>query len=163
MKIKFLLLLSLLLFSVSSFSQVKAPWYDGRQIDVNGLKLGYIYNLDQIKKVLGAPTKINTWEGDLGKAHELRFDKDIVCFDEIEMGLNVIVLYTSRFALNINNVTFKVGDSIEKLRKLPSYTREREVKDEIMIYLGADETSPITVTITSSGIITSLTCAIERG
>lgn len=162
-KLKMLLLLGIMLFPMRVCSQVKTIYADELAIDINGLKLGYIYTPEKIKSVLGSPTDTSSWEADFGKEYELCFGKDLIRYDDKEAGLYSFVLQTNKYSIRINGVLFKTGDSVSKFRTLPAYKSERKQGDEIVIFLNYEDGSPICVRVSGTGVITQISYEIQKG
>ena len=55
------ILFTLCICSLNLLAQIKTQ-NSRDDIAINGIKFGYIYTYDQIKKALGEPTQISTWE-----------------------------------------------------------------------------------------------------
>ena len=97
-------------------------------ITINGIKFGYIYTYDQIKKALGEPTQISTWEAtDYGTGFEFRFGNDLTVRmndDERENDPGIIdfILDSPKYTLDFRGTKLKVGDTFEKVKNMPGYT-----------------------------------------
>ena len=159
-----LFILGFILFPMYIFSQVKTEYADEMPCDINGLKLGYVYTLEQIKKVLGTPTKVDpTHDTEFGKECEVRFGKDLVRYDDGVAGLYAFILYTNKYTLHINGVSFNIGDPISKFRSLPIYKREEKENNRVLIFLKYNDATPVIVNISDSGVITSISFELSKG
>lgn len=104
-------------------------------ISINGIMFGYIYSYDQIKKALGAPTQIYTWEAtDFGQGHEFRYENDLTIRmnddpRENDPGIIDIILESPKYTIEIKGIKFKIGDPFEKVKELSGYTSMEE-RDE---------------------------------
>ena len=110
-------------------------------ISINGIMFGYIYSYDQIKKALGAPTQIYTWEAtDFGQGHEFRYENDLTIRmnddpRENDPGIIEFILKSPKYTISFegtelkvgDSTELKVGDSFEKIKKMPGYT-SREMR-----------------------------------
>lgn len=158
-----LLLLGFILFPMCMFSQVKTEFADELSINFNGLKLGYVYTLEQIKAVLGTPTKVGpVHDTEFGKEGEIYFGKNIVRYDDVLAGFYGFCLFTNKYSLSIKGVSFKIGDSISKFRALPSYKREEKRENTVLIFLEYVDAWPIIVSISDSDIITCISYNINK-
>ena len=97
-------------------------------ITINGIKFGYIYTYDQIKKALGEPTRIDTWEAtDFGQGHEFIFENDLIIRmnddpRENDPGIITFIIKSPKYTLDIKGKKLKVGDPLEKVKELPGFT-----------------------------------------
>ena len=68
---KHIILITLFLIVAVSHLSAQIKTRDSREdISINGIKFGYIYSIDQFKKALGEPNRIDTWDAtDYGKGH----------------------------------------------------------------------------------------------
>ena len=159
-----LFLLGFILFPMCVCSQVKTEYADEMPCDINGLKLGYIYTLEQIKAVLGTPTNVGpVHDTEFGNERAVHFGKDIIYYDDGVAGLFTFVLRTNKYTLRINGVSFKVGDPVSKFRTLSIYKREEKEDDIVLVFLKYDDATPIVVGISKSGVITSISYGISKG
>lgn len=159
-----LFLLGLILFPMCMFSQVKTEYADEMPCDINGLKLGYVYTIEQIKAVLGTPTDVGPLrDSEFGKECRVRFGKDFIRYDDGVAGLFAFALRTNKYTLRIYGISFKVGDSIAKFRTHPFYKREEKRENTVLIFLKYDDATPVVVGISDSGVITSISYGISKG
>ena len=104
-------------------------------IAINGIKFGYIYTYDQIKKALGEPTRIDTWEAtDFGQGHEFIYENNLIVRmnddpRENDPGIIDIILESPKYTIEIKGIKFKIGDPFEKVKELSGYTSMEE-RDE---------------------------------
>ena len=109
-------------------------------ITINGIKFGYIYTYDQIKKALGEPTRIYTWEAtDFGQGHEFLFENDLTVRmnddpRENDPGIITFIIKSPKYTLDIKGKKLKVGDSLEKVKELPGFTSMQEILGVYTIY-----------------------------
>lgn len=109
-------------------------------IAINGIKFGYIYTYDQIKKALGEPTRIDTWEAtDFGQGHEFIYENNLIVRmnddpRENEPGIIAFILISPKYTLDIKGKKLKVGDSLEKVKELPGFTSMQEILGVYTIY-----------------------------
>ena len=102
-------------------------------ISINGIMFGYIYSIEQLKDALGEPTQINTHPADeYGYNHYIRFGDDLVVqmMDdprENDPGIIEFILNSPKYTLSFEGTELKVGDSFEKIKKMPGYT-SREMR-----------------------------------
>ena len=158
-----LLLLGFILFPMCMFSQVKTEFADELSINFNGLKLGYVYTLEQIKAVLGTPTKVGpVHDTEFGKECEVYFGKDHIHYDDGLAGFYGFSFYTNKYSLRIKGVSFKIGDSISKFRTLPSYKREEKRDNTVLIFLEYDDAWPVIVSISDAEVITCISYNINK-
>ena len=109
-------------------------------IAINGIKFGYIYTYDQIKKALGEPTRIDTWEAtDFGQGHEFIYENNLIVRmnddpRENDPGIIAFILISPKYTLDIKGKKLKVGDSLEKVKELPGFTSMQEMFGVYTIY-----------------------------
>ena len=109
-------------------------------ISINGIKFGYIYTYDQIKKALGEPTRIDTWEAtDFGQGHEFIYENNLIVRmnddpRENDPGIIAFILISPKYTLDIKGKKLKVGDSLEKVKELPGFTSMQEMFGVYTIY-----------------------------
>lgn len=132
----------------------------GGGIDINGLEMGYSYSLDQIKEVLGTPTKISThFSEDFGNSYEVSWGKDFVCFNDREIGLNAVYLETPKFSLYNGKV--RVGESVSKLSSIPGNIQIDREQGNMFLYFYYEDSDAIIVHYNDKGIITALSCSVR--
>ena len=126
------ILFTLCICSLNLLAQIKTQ-NSRDDIAINGIKFGYIYTYDQIKKALGELTRIYTWEAtDFGQGHEFLFENDLTVRmnddpRENDPGIIDFILSSPKYTLNFEGTELKVGDSFEKIKKMPGYT-SREMR-----------------------------------
>ena len=60
---KHIILITLFLIVAISHLSAQIKTRDSREdISINDIKFGYIYSIDQFKKALGEPDRIDTWD-----------------------------------------------------------------------------------------------------
>ena len=132
------------------------------QIELNGLKLGYVYTPQQVTQALGEPTGIYIYDADFGRGYEFTFGKDMtVRFDENEQdkGLYEIILRNDNYTLEVYGMRLKTGQNAAKIRSHPSYSHEEKKENRIYFYMNRYEEYPtFSVDISKEGIITQLYC-----
>ena len=122
-----IILCTLLVAALQLSAQIKTR-NSRDSISINGIKFGYIYSIDQLKDALGEPTQISTWEAtDYGTGFGFRFGDDLTVRmndDERENDPGIIefILKSPKYTLNFEGTKLKVGDSFEKVKKMPGYT-----------------------------------------
>ncbi len=115
------------LCALQMFAQI--PTRNSRDsISVNGIKLGYIYSINQLKEALGEPTQIYTWNAnEYGNGIELEYGKDLSVRmnddpRENDPGITDFILSSPKYTLDFRGTKLKVGDSFEKVKNMPGYT-----------------------------------------
>ena len=132
-------------------------------ISINGIKFGYIYSIDQFKKALGEPDRIDTWDAtDYGKGHTLHYGNDLtVRFNDdardIEPGIICFILGTDKYTMDINGIKLKVGDPVSKVKKMEGYTKmEKRWDDYYVILFNNCMTDESVMVQVKDGIITQI-------
>ena len=122
---KHIILITLFLIVAVSHLSAQIKTRDSREdISINGIKFGYIYSIDQFKKALGEPDRIDTWDAtDYGKGHTLHYGNDLtVRFNDdardLQPGIICFILKTDKYTLDIKGAKLKVGDSVEKVKTI---------------------------------------------
>lgn len=133
------ILFTLCICSLNLLAQIKTQ-NSRDDIAINGIKFGYIYTYDQIKKALGEPTRIYTWEAtDFGQGHEFLFENDLTVRmnddpRENDPGIITFIIKSPKYTLDIKGKKLKVGDSLEKVKELPGFTSMQEILGVYTIY-----------------------------
>lgn len=133
------ILFTLCICSLNLLAQIKTQ-NSRDDIAINGIKFGYIYTYDQIKKALGEPTRIDTWEAtDFGQGHEFIYENNLIVRmnddpRENEPGIIAFILISPKYTLDIKGKKLKVGDSLEKVKELPGFTSMQEILGVYTIY-----------------------------
>lgn len=133
------ILFTLCICSLNLLAQIKTQ-NSRDDIAINGIKFGYIYTYDQIKKALGEPTRIDTWEAtDFGQGHEFLFENDLTVRmnddpRENDPGIITFIIKSPKYTLDIKGKKLKVGDSLEKVKELPGFTSMQEMFGVYTIY-----------------------------
>lgn len=125
------ILFTLCICSLNLLAQIKTQ-NSRDDIAINGIKFGYIYTYDQIKKALGEPTRIDTWEAtDFGQGHEFIYENNLFVRmnddpRENDPGIIDIILESPKYTIEIKGIKFKIGDPFEKVKELSGYTSMEE-------------------------------------
>lgn len=133
------ILFTLCICSLNLLAQIKTQ-NSRDDIAINGIKFGYIYTYDQIKKALGEPTRIYTWEAtDFGQGHEFLFENDLTVRmnddpRENDPGIITFIIKSPKYTLDIKGKKLKVGDPLEKVKELPGFTSMQEILGVYTIY-----------------------------
>ena len=133
------ILFTLCICSLNLLAQIKTQ-NSRDDIAINGIKFGYIYTYDQIKKALGEPTRIDTWEAtDFGQGHEFIYENNLIVRmnddpRENDPGIIAFILISPKYTLDIKGKKLKVGDSLEKVKELPGFTSMQEILGVYTIY-----------------------------
>lgn len=133
------ILFTLCICSLNLLAQIKTQ-NSRDDIAINGIKFGYIYTYDQIKKALGEPTRIDTWEAtDFGQGHEFIYENNLIVRmnddpRENDPGIIAFILISPKYTLDIKGKKLKVGDSLEKVKELPGFTSMQEMFGVYTIY-----------------------------
>ena len=133
------ILFTLCICSLNLLAQIKTQ-NSRDDIAINGIKFGYIYTYDQIKKALGEPTRIYTWEAtDFGQGHEFLFENDLTVrmnddTRENDPGIITFIIKSPKYTLDIKGKKLKVGDPLEKVKELPGFTSMQEILGVYTIY-----------------------------
>ena len=151
-------------FLVLSHLSAQIKTRDSREdISINGIKFGYIYSIDQFKKALGEPDRIDTWDAtDYGKGHELIYGNDLtVRFNDdardLQPGIICFILKTDKYTLDIKGTKLKVGDSVEKVKTIKGYTKLEWRWDDYYVVLFNNHMTDESVMVqVKDGIITQI-------
>lgn len=151
-------------FLVLSHLSAQIKTRDSREdISINGIKFGYIYSIDQFKKALGEPDRIDTWDAtDYGKGHTLHYGNDLtVRFNDdardIEPGIICFILGTDKYTMDINGIKLKVGDPVSKVKKMEGYTKmEKRWDDYYVVLFNNCMTDESVMVQVKDGIITQI-------
>ena len=161
---KHIILITLFLIVAISHLSAQIKTRDSREdISINGIKFGYIYSIDQFKKALGEPNRIDTWDAtDYGKGHELIYGNDLtIRFNDdardIEPGIICFILGTDKYTMDINGIKLKVGDPVSKVKKMEGYTKmEKRWDDYYVILFNNCMTDESVMVQVKDGIITQI-------
>ena len=161
---KHIILITLFLIVAVSHLSAQIKTRDSREdISINGIKFGYIYSIDQFKKALGEPDRIDTWDAtDYGKGHELIYGNDLtVRFNDdardLQPGIICFILNTDKYTLDIKGTKLKVGDSVEKVKTIKGYTKLEWRWDDYYVVLFNNHMTDESVMVqVKNGIITQI-------
>ena len=161
---KHIILITLFLIVAVSHLSAQIKTRDSREdISISGIKFGYIYSIDQFKKALGEPNRIDTWDAtDYGKGHELSYGDDLtVRFNDdardLQPGIICFILKTDKYTLDIKGTKLKVGDSVEKVKTIKGYTKLEERWDDYYVVLFNNHMTDESVMVqVKDGIITRI-------
>ena len=161
---KHIILITLFLIVAVSHLSAQIKTRDSREdISINGIKFGYIYSIDQFKKALGEPNRIDTWDAtDYGKGHELIYGNDLtVRFNDdardLQPGIICFILGTDKYTLDIKGAKLKVGDPVEKVKTIKGYTKLEEREDDYYVVLFNNHMTDESVMVqVKDGIITQI-------
>lgn len=124
----FFFLLVCVCFSLSGFTQVKTGNSDDKVFLVStkaSVKYGDAYTPKQIKDLLGAPDKVNSWRGEYGMDYEFNYkDGLFIRFndDYRSEGLHSIYINSNHYTLRLDDVYLTVGESVDRLTTISRYT-----------------------------------------
>ena len=161
---KHIILITLFLIVAVSHLSAQIKTRDSREdISINGIKFGYIYSIDQFKKALGEPNRIDTWDAtDYGKGHTLHYGNDLtVRFNDdardLQPGIICFILNTDKYTLDIKGAKLKVGDSVEKVKTIKGYTKLEWRWDDYYVVLFNNHMTDESVMVqVKDGIITQI-------
>lgn len=155
---KAILTLIFIFFSLNSMGQIKTD-VSNERITINSLKLGYIYTKDQIIATLGQPTEQVKMDTEFGSGFKLSYGDDYVLYDDRESGLNRIVLRTNKFYMCDEKL--RVGENISVLSRFKNTIKKVFNPTTIYLYLGTEDSDPIIINHTNTGIIKKLITSIS--
>ena len=115
------------------------------KIEINGIKLGYSYTIEELKKILGTPTRCYTW----GEAGEEDFGTNIT-FKNVDIRLDyrniVEYIYADSSNFTIKPYSFiKYGEPLSRINEIPNITEKRNGKNAIWLYINYADCDPILV------------------
>lgn len=140
---KTLLLLAMLCLSLLCKAQTATDFANGREI--NGIKLGYSYTIENLKKILGEPTQCYS-HGKLGEEGS----GTTVHFKNVKIRLDYrnIVEYvyadSSDFIIKPYSV-IKYGEPLSRINEIPNVVRRKNGENVVWLYINYGDGDPILV------------------
>lgn len=113
------------------FSQVKTE-DSNDYCSVRGIKFGYIYTVDQIKKAFGEPYRINCFPAnDFGNNYEFYYKDGFTLRmtddpRELFPGVLCFIITSNKYVLEYHGITLTVGDPFDKVKQIPGFTSVEE-------------------------------------
>lgn len=137
-------LLSIIL-CLALFSNAQTPTQFATDREINGIKLGYSYTIDELKKILGEPTScyFHGEAGDEGSGTTIQFKSTKIRMDY----RNIVVFIKSASSdFTIKPYSFiQYGKSISCIELIPNTVLRKDEENAVWLYINTGDGDPMIV------------------
>lgn len=137
------LLLTMLCLSLFSKAQTSTKFATDR--DINGVKLGYSYTIDELKTILGEPTYCYQ-HGEVGEEGS----GTTICFENTKIRMdyrNIVVFIKSVSSdFSVKPYSFvKYGEPLSCINSIPNVVRRKDKEEAVWLYINYGDDDPMII------------------